>query len=205
MTALLNDEVWAGRFGNEYNLRSPGNVLHNTDLLLQMAWRVERLSWASILELGCGTGANLQAWSAIDRSVHLTGVEINPEACEQAARNVPDAQIIQSSIYDWLPWRTWDLVMTKGFLIHVPPARLPQVYGLVHKASSRWIYIAEYYNPKPVELEYRGHKGMLWKRDFAGELLDLYPDLALVDYGFRYHRDDHPQDDLTWFLLEKRK
>jgi hypothetical protein len=28
--------------------------------------------------------------------------------------------------------------------------------------------------------------------------------LRLVDYGFVYRRDPaHPQDDLTWFLLEK--
>jgi spore coat polysaccharide biosynthesis protein SpsF len=26
----------------------------------------------------------------------------------------------------------------------------------------------------------------------------------LIDYGFVYHRDTaHPQDDITWFLLEK--
>jgi spore coat polysaccharide biosynthesis protein SpsF len=28
----------------------------------------------------------------------------------------------------------------------------------------------------------------------------------LVDYGFAYHRDPNfPQDDITWFLLEKRR
>ena len=40
----------------------------------------------------------------------------------------------------------------------------------------------------------------LFKRDFAGEMLDRFSDLRLVDYGFRYHRDPaHPADDLTWF------
>ncbi|NDB35890.1 MAG: pseudaminic acid biosynthesis-associated methylase, partial [Flavobacteriia bacterium] len=43
------------------------------------------------------------------------------------------------------------------------------------------------------------------KRDFAGELLDTFPDLRLVDYGFAYKRDtSFPQDDITWFLLEKQ-
>ena len=51
----------------------------------------------------------------------------------------------------------------------------------------------------------RSHAGRLFKRDFAGELLDRYSDLELVDYGFQYHRDsDFPADDTTWFLLRKR-
>ena len=35
-------------------------------------------------------------------------------------------------------------------------------------------------------------------------MLDRFPDLRLLDYGFAYHRDPvFPQDDITWFLLEK--
>jgi hypothetical protein len=46
----------------------------------------------------------------------------------------------------------------------------------------------------------------LFKRDFAGEMLERYPDLELIDYGFVYKRDNNfPQDDITWFLLKKTK
>lgn len=62
--------------------------------------------------------------------------------------------------------------------------------------------VAEYYNPTPVEVRYREQEGLMWKRDFAGELLDRYTDLRLVDYGFVWRRDAFPQDDVTWFLLE---
>ncbi len=35
-------------------------------------------------------------------------------------------------------------------------------------------------------------------------MLDKFPDLVLIDYGFVYHRDSYfPGDDLTWFLMEK--
>lgn len=35
-------------------------------------------------------------------------------------------------------------------------------------------------------------------------MLAQYQNLHLVDYGFVYHRErNFPQDDLTWFLLEK--
>jgi hypothetical protein len=75
---------------------------------------------------------------------------------------------------------------------------LPQVYKLLYEASSRYICIAEYYNPTPVEISYRGHEGKLFKCDFAGELLDQFSDLKLLDYGFVYHRDSlFPQGDAT--------
>ena len=63
----------------------------------------------------------------------------------------------------------------------------------------------EYYNPTPMEIPYRGFSEKMYKRDFAGELMDTYPDLQLIDYGFVYRRDPvFIQGDLTWFLMEKR-
>jgi spore coat polysaccharide biosynthesis protein SpsF len=36
-------------------------------------------------------------------------------------------------------------------------------------------------------------------------MMDQHPELALVDYGFAYRRDPNfPQDDVSWFLMEKR-
>jgi spore coat polysaccharide biosynthesis protein SpsF len=94
--------------------------------------------------------------------------------------------------------------LIKGVLIHINPDYLGKVYDLLYSIASRYICIAEYYNPKPVEVTYRGNEGKLFKRDFAGEMMDKFPDLKLIDYGFVYHRDyKFPQDDMTWFVLEK--
>jgi spore coat polysaccharide biosynthesis protein SpsF len=98
----------------------------------------------------------------------------------------------------------YDFALIKGVLIHINPDYLGKVYDMLYSSTSCYICIAEYYNPKPVEVTYRGHEGKLFKRDFAGEMMDKFPDLKLLDYGFVYHRDYHfPQDDTTWFLLEK--
>jgi spore coat polysaccharide biosynthesis protein SpsF len=50
---------------------------------------------------------------------------------------------------------------------------------------------------------YRGFKNKLFKRDFAGEFLNNYKKTKLIDYGFVYHKDKYPQDDLNWFLIKK--
>ena len=89
-------------------------------------------------------------------------------------------------------------------MIHINPKNLKQIYEKLFKMSKKYILIAEYYNPKPVSINYRGHKDKLFKRDFAGEIMKKYKSLKLIDYGFVYHGDlSFPQDDLTWFLLKK--
>ena len=89
-------------------------------------------------------------------------------------------------------------------MIHINPDELNNVYDKLYKTAEKYICIAEYYNPTPVEVNYRGYKNKLFKRDFAGEMLDKYKDLELVDYGFCYSRDTcFPMDDVTWFLLKK--
>jgi spore coat polysaccharide biosynthesis protein SpsF len=84
----------------------------------------------------------------------------------------------------------------------VVPTDLPAVYENIYLLSNRYILLAEYYNPSPMEIPYRGFTNRLWKRDFAGEMMDRYP-LKLIDYGFTYHRGEFPQDDINWFLLSK--
>jgi pseudaminic acid biosynthesis-associated methylase len=115
-----------------------------------------------------------------------------------------DTTVYPASLLDFITDETFDLSFTMGVLIHIAPDDLRRAYRTLYNTSHRYILVAEYYSPKPVEIEYRGHAGRLWKRDFAGEMLDTYPDLRLLDYGFRYHRDpQHPMDDISWFLMEK--
>jgi spore coat polysaccharide biosynthesis protein SpsF len=117
---------------------------------------------------------------------------------------VGDIDVYRSSILDFPAANQWDMVLVKGVLIHINPGCLASAYELLYRTSRKYVCIAEYYNPSPVEISYRGNSNVLFKRDFAGEFMDLYPDMSLLDYGFVYHRDPvHPQDDISWFLMEK--
>lgn len=199
------EEFWKGEFGIEYAKRNTGLVARNAVFFAKALLPVMGIRQPqSVLELGCGTGQNLEALQLLlGTQTELEGIEINEQAAKACKVGIIHVRsLLGLTGSTWL--RTWDLVLTKGVLIHQPPEELPRIYDMMYRASNRYIFIAEYYNPTPVEVEYRGHQGVLWKRDFAGELMDQHPDVKLVDTGFAYHRAPQPQDDLTWFLLEKQ-
>ena len=111
--------------------------------------------------------------------------------------------INKGSILEKIEDKKVDLTFTKTVLIHINPDHLKNVYENLVNGSNRYVLVAEYYNPSPVKIKYRGHDDRLYKRDFAGDLIEGYG-LKLVDYGFVYKRDNWaPQDDITCFLLEK--
>ncbi|WCJ60815.1 methyltransferase domain-containing protein [Fontisphaera persica] len=197
------EAFWAGAFGSDYTQRNQGERLVASNASLFQRLLAKASPPASILELGANIGLNLVALRQLLPEAHLAAVEINPEAVSHL-RRLPEVEVFHESLLEFQPPRAYDLVFTKGVLIHIAPEQLPKVYDLMYRASRRYVALAEYYNPTPVSVPYRGHLDRLFKRDFAGELLDRFPDLRLVDYGFVYRRDPaHPQDDLTWFLLEK--
>jgi spore coat polysaccharide biosynthesis protein SpsF len=198
------EKFWRGDFGNQYVERNVGQplVAANLALFAKALARAGRIE--SVVELGTNAGNNLQALHQLLPRCELFGVEINANACAQA-QALDIAQIWHGSLFDFPRERTFDLTLSKVVLIHLAPELLPAAYAQLYALSRRYILIAEYYNPSPVEVSYRGNSGKLFKRDFAGEMLDRHDDLQLVDYGFGYHRDPQfPVDDITWFLLEKR-
>jgi pseudaminic acid biosynthesis-associated methylase len=196
------ETFWANEFGLEYIERNNSEQLLNSKVAMWAQMLKSANKVKSIRELGCNIGLNLVALKRLQPSLNLSGYEINSEAVRQASK-FDVADIKQGSIIDEIHDNKVDLTFTSIVLIHINPDYLDNVYANLVNGSNRYILVAEYYNPTPVEISYRGHTGRLFKRDFAGDLIDNYG-LKLVDYGFNYSRDNFaPQDDITWFLLEK--
>lgn len=198
------EAFWAGEFGDHYIGRNPGAKEMGARLALFARIMARTSGVVSALELGANIGNNLKVLHQMFPALELAAVEINGKAVS-ALQDWGKARVFHDSLLDFKPDRQYDLSFVSGVLIHINPESLPQVYALLHQSSRRYLCLIEYYNPTPVEVPYRGHGGKLFKRDFAGEMRGLYPDLSLLDYGFVYHGDENfPLDDLTWFLLEKR-
>jgi pseudaminic acid biosynthesis-associated methylase len=199
------ESFWAGQFGSDYISRNEGSQLLASNLnffsrALRSAGKV-----SSCVEFGANIGMNLRALKLLYPQVTLRGIEINAEAASQLGGYIGADRVFCGSIFDYPVAETSELALIKGVLIHINPEMLALTYRKLHEASSRWILVCEYYNPSPMAIPYRGHADRLFKRDFAGEMLDMFPDLRLADYGFAYRRDPaFPQDDITWFLMEKK-
>lgn len=198
------EAFWAGAFGDQYIDRNDSADLlgRKTHLFARILERTQGI--ASAIELGPNIGLNLQAIRRLRPQVSLGAVEINPKAADILQANMPEVSCHVGSILELPDLGNWDLAFTSGVLIHIDPDHLPTVYDALYHLSSRYICVIEYYNPTPVSIPYRGAHDKLFKRDFAGDILDRFPDVRLLDYGFAYHRDPvFPQDDGTWFLLER--
>lgn len=198
------EEFWAGEFGTNYIDRNVGEDLLAANLVFFARALKSAAKINSCLEFGANVGMNLHALARLYPEMSQFGIEINPDAAKQLQLVLGKENIFNGSIFEFSSRETFDLTLIKGVLIHINPNKLHDVYQKIYRYTHRYILLCEYYNPTPTEVIYRGHPNRLFKRDFAGEMLDRFDKLKLVDYGFVYHRDlAFPQNDITWFLMEK--
>jgi len=197
------EEFWAGEFGAEYAARNASADLLASNIALFAKILSHAPGVRSVIEFGANIGMNLRALRALLPEASLTGVELNAAAAEALGR-IPGLTAYHQSLLDFETAERFDMTLSKGVLIHINPKHLATAYRVLHEHSRRYVCIAEYYSPTPVAVPYRGHDDRLFKRDFAGEMLQQYSELRLLQYGFVYRKDPaYPQDDITWFLLEK--
>jgi len=198
------EKFWAGEFGDDYIDRNQGDKLLASNLNMWVSMLKSSKNLNSCIEFGANIGMNLKALKLLYPEQEQYGIEINSEAVVELIKVIPSTNVFASSILDFEPSRKFDLSFIKGVLIHINPAELSNVYEKLVASCGKYLLVAEYYNPSPVAIPYRGHSDRLFKRDFAGEIMDQHPEMKLVDYGFNYRRDpSFPQDDITWFLMEK--
>jgi pseudaminic acid biosynthesis-associated methylase len=207
---LETEAFWQGPFGDEYSDRNdtPEQLQSNERLFRKALMPLHFHTIERIIEFGANSGPNISALKQIAPYAHakFAAVELNAKAADTLERRHPDVTVYRQSMTTGnRPWGDgYDLAISKGVLIHIEPSLLPMAYDALYRASKKWIFIAEYHNPTPVEVPYRGHTGRLWKRDFAADMLERYPGMKVLDYGFAWKHDKRgSQDDLVHTLLEK--
>lgn len=207
MIDILNEqeEFWKNNFGNEYFSRKNNNhssVEKRTSEFEIYLKSTENIT--SVLEFGANIGLNLMVLKSLIPDLSLNAVEINLSAVQELQKIVPKENIYTGSFTEFTSKKKFDLVISRGVLIHLNPDDLEKAYKQLYDYSNKYILISEYFNPTPVSVEYRGFQNKLFKRDFCREILNLYKNLVLIDYGFLYSSDkNYKYDDVNWFLLEK--
>ena len=170
------ETFWHGKGGNEYHLRNDEvsrvkqwqKIIKEGDLYIKSA-----------IEFGCGKGDNLHALRTIGVN-RLTGIEVNTTAAAIAKART-SSLIINESVESAVSQRgagfihEHDLVISRGFLIHVPECQLESTLLLLGCAK-KYVVMIEYNDFKRREVKYHDEEEMLWADAFAGKFLTLQAD-----------------------------
>lgn len=193
------EELWAGEFGRAYIER---NRLLDERRTAFWAGLLSELSIRSVLEVGCGQGANLRPIARLLDPHDVWGIDINDDALTIARTHAPGINVVASRARQ-LPFRDGlvDLAFTVGVLIHQPEATLPTVLAEIVRCSSRYVLWAEYHALRTEEVPYHGESGALFRRDYGQIYHDLFPTLVVRREGFLTPEEGF--DRVTWQLLEK--
>jgi pseudaminic acid biosynthesis-associated methylase len=194
------ETLWAGEFGNAYVDRNLSAGESRSEFWLPL---MDELRPQSVLEVGCNLGGNLHWITQRVDSRYVTGVDVNAKALRLLDRRVPGVRGVNAPARQIpVPDRSTDFVFTVAVLIHQPEETIDKVMSEMVRISSRYVLCAEYYAPETVEVPYCDNDGALFRRDYGGLFLDLFPfELALVRDG--QLRAEEGSDPLTWWLFER--
>lgn len=199
------EKFWKGNFGNSYIERNKSKkiIINNIYFFKKALLKANKIN--SVCELGSNIGLNILALKEIYKKKlkKILSVEINKKASTIQRDKIKNITVLNESINSFDVKDKFDLVLCKVVLIHINPKDLNKTYKKINQLSKKYILIAEYFNPNPVKINYRGHKNKLFKRDFAKEYLKINKKSKLLDYGFVYEKDKFPQDNINWFLIKK--
>lgn len=187
--------LWRGPFGDEYHVR---NRVTPDQVKEVFARILNGITVNSVLEVGSGLGANL---AAIDAKVK-TGVEPNERARDEAKATYPEIAFLDGEAAD-LPLfeQSFDLVLTCGLLIHIPPEDLTQAMQEICRVSRRYVLAIEYAAVEEEEpVTYRGKEGILWRRPF-GKLYEYNCGMKVIARGDSTDSDLYPG--CAWWLCQK--
>jgi pseudaminic acid biosynthesis-associated methylase len=181
---------WMNTFGNDYTDRN-AFTLEEMDRLYKGNYGITRTELnkifvedldrsIKILEVGSNIGNQLLLLQQMGFK-NLFGIEINSYAVERAKAINKNINLIQGSAFD-IPFKNdfFDLVFTSGVLIHIAPSDIHKAITEICRCSDKYIWGFEYYADKYTKVEYREHKNMLWKTNFAKLYLDSFDDLELI-------------------------
>lgn len=201
MSVTQQDAFWSGERGDTYTRKNSGpHVGSQIHFFSDILRRIPDVG--SVYEVGANAGLNLDALKTLNPNVEIAGCDINEQAVGISKAKGYDIDLC--SIFEAGGGRRFDLVFTRGVLVHINPDRLHDVYDRMGQLSAKYILIDEFFSPVPVPIDnYMGQNGVLFKRDFGREIMDRLG-LKLLAYGFRSKIDPvFPGYDTNWYLFQK--
>ena len=117
----------------------------------------------NICEIGCNVGNNL---SAFPKNFNVHGIDLNQRAIEKARKRYRTFKFRQENISKTsYPDSFFDIVFTRGVLIHIPQNKLNKVMNELIRISRKWIFNLEYFGKDGEMIKWKRGKDLLWYRN----------------------------------------
>jgi len=141
-----------------------------------------------ICEVGCNVGNNL---SEFPKDYDVNGIDLNECALEQARKKYPFFNFKHTS-NDKMPYEdsTFDIVFTRGVLIHIPKENLFLVMSEMTRISKKWIFNLEYFGEDDKMIDWKRGENLLWyrnmKENWSNHNVEIVSDIEIpleIDSG----------------------
>ena len=119
----------------------------------------------NICECGCNIGNNL---SSFPNNSDVYGVDLNAYALEKAKKRYPAFHFKQANISNTsYPDSSFDLVFTRGVLIHVQKNEVDDVLNELLRISRKWILNLEYFGDDGKMIKWKRGDDLVWYRNMS--------------------------------------
>lgn len=95
----------------------------------------------SVLEIGCGCGANLKVIQNKFPDVELAGIDINKEAIKEAKLKLPEADLKVGNATKIPFERKFDLVITDALLIYIGRRKITKVLKEIRRVGKKVMFV----------------------------------------------------------------
>lgn len=175
-------QEWIWRTRHLYDRHSTGFSIESAEHphRRQIVEAVGRfLPASSLLEVGCGYGANLVRLRAAYPGMALQGVDINQHAIASAEghfRSVPGGAVLlrvgSACDLSFAADKSVELVLTDAVLMFVAPDNIRRTLSDFGRVARRVLIMNEYHSSDAKEGLYAGGR---WVHDLAGLCRELFP------------------------------
>lgn len=201
------EQAWRTKFGKKYTDRNDLTLAqHQKSYVKKYGISRTDMNYVSlplkfdskILEVGCGTGLQLEALRKMGFN-NLSGLEVQ----RHAARKAQDKgfEVAVGSLFD-MPFEdgAFAVVFTSCVLIHVAPEDIKKALKEICRCSGWLVWGFEYWSADCTMVPYRGKDDMLWRADYS----KLYIEQGLKLLNERWYRYRGTNNLSTMFLLKKQ-
>ena len=137
----------------------------------------------NVCEVGTNIGNNLLGFP---KKFDVTGIDLNEHAISIAKEQHPEFKFDLGSILE-LPYEesTFDLVFTRGVLIHIDPKNIDRAISEIYRISKKWIVCLEYFGEDAKLIPWKRGDDSLWYRNMKMKWddynVELVNDIAVPD------------------------